>query len=175
MEENDLQLIEETKSYVNSTCKWYRFFGVMTIIGAVLLFLSGIFMVAAPSVMTQSYGSKAFYDYDDDDYGFGNTMYYSSSSARMTRTSLEASKAVFIASGITYIIFSLIMIFPVLFLFRAARAGTSAITRCDNAEISGFLKNTKSYWKFYGIFTIVLLSILLLSFILGVAAAAASF
>lgn len=54
MEEKDLQLLEEAKTYVGSISKWTLFFGIMTAIAAFNLFICGIFFIAAQSFISKT-------------------------------------------------------------------------------------------------------------------------
>ena len=62
-----------------------------------------------------------------------------------------------ITTGVFYLIFAGIMVFPTIYIFRAVKAAKTAVESNDNAQMVEFLKNTKSYWKFMGIYTIVML------------------
>ncbi|MBP5546400.1 MAG: hypothetical protein J6X59_03860 [Bacteroidales bacterium] len=150
MEEKDQYYMQEVTQYVASTGKWYRFFGVLSIIGAVLMVLAGlallIYGIVEGNRTHYSYGFYGGYSYQED-----------------TTTQ--------IVMGITYILLSGLVIPVAVFLNRGASAAKRCVETSDNEQAVLFLKNTKSYWKFQGIFTIVILSLYILAFLVGIIAA----
>lgn len=71
-----------------------------------------------------------------------------------------------LVSGI-YIIGALVYFFPCLFLFRFSTRIQVALRNNDQLLLNTALGNLKSYFKFMGILTIIMLSIWPLAFILG--------
>lgn len=59
--------------------------------------------------------------------------------------------------GLLYLIIAVIYIFPLIYMFRASSAAREVVEANDNEMMVEFLKNNKSFWKFCGIFTIVML------------------
>ena len=88
----------------------------------------------------------------------------------------EMPSFIYIIIGVLYIIIAGIMVFPVIYMFRASSAARQAVALHSNFHVVEFLKNCKSYWKFMGIYTIVCLALCLLiiiaAIIIGVAVAA---
>jgi Family of unknown function (DUF5362) len=58
-----------------------------------------------------------------------------------------------------YIFIALILFFPCLYLFNFSSKMRKAFRGNDQPVLSDALKNLKSFFKFYGIFTIIMLSI----------------
>ncbi|HSN17072.1 MAG TPA: hypothetical protein VLV87_02585 [Gammaproteobacteria bacterium] len=74
--------------------------------------------------------------------------------------------------GIVYLILAFLYLFPCLYLIRYARA-IEAIPGTGQAAFEEALKNQKSFWKFVGILTIVMLGLYVLFIFVGVFAAMA--
>lgn len=126
MEEKDLQLLEESKLYVSSTGKWMKFFAILGCIGAGLLVLAALMMASVGSYIPL-----------DEDFGiFG-----------------RIGMRLF---GIIYLVFAAVYVYPIIYLFRASAAARLAVECNDNVQMTEFLKNNKSFWKYCGILTIVL-------------------
>lgn len=150
MEEKDQKLMQEVTNYVESTGKWYRFFGVMAVIGAALMVLAGVIVLISSSFVDYAYM-----------YSYGSMP-----------ANTEINSTALIITGILYILMSGLMVPVAVFMFRGANAARDAVNNRDNEKAVLFLKNTKSYWKFYGILTIVVISICLLVFFIGILSAA---
>ncbi len=69
---------------------------------------------------------------------------------------------------LVYIILGVICFFPVLYLFRFSSWTKKALKNKSSLDLSVALLNLKSHYKFYGIFTIVILSIYLIAIIIAV-------
>ena len=76
--------------------------------------------------------------------------------------------------GIFYVIIALIYFFPILYLFRFAKKMKDALRGNDNVELTAAFSNLKSHYKFVGIFTIVILSLYVLIFIIAMLVGASS-
>ena len=61
--------------------------------------------------------------------------------------------------GLLYLILIILYIFPTLYLYRSSAAAKLAVESNDNYQMLEFLKNNKSFWKFCGILTIVMLAL----------------
>ena len=77
--------------------------------------------------------------------------------------------------GVLYLVCAVVYIFPALYLKRASNAADLAIHSNSNEAVLDFLKNNKSLWKFFGIFTSVSIALCILLVpiiaIIGIAAA----
>ena len=65
-------------------------------------------------------------------------------------------------AGILYIIYACVCIAPTIYIMRASKAGKAAASGMDNRHLTEYEKNTKSFWKFCGIVTILFLVFTLL-------------
>ena len=61
--------------------------------------------------------------------------------------------------GFLYLIMIILYVFPTLYLYRSSAAAQLAVEANDNEQVVEFLKNNKSFWKFCGILTIVMLAL----------------
>ena len=169
MEEN-ATLLQEAKQYLSSTCKWYRFFAIMSIVGAAFMVISGLTMLFTPSLMADSYPELSLRYESTLEDEFASSMYYMGPAIDTG----DASTTVITIMGVIYLFLAALLVVPAIFLFRAARAGSNAIDSESNAEFVTFLHNSKNYWKFYGIFTIIAIGLAIVATIVGVFVAAAS-
>ena len=149
MDEPNLTLQMQTAKYISSTRKWMKFFGIVMIISIAFMFIVGIAYMIGGSALVSALESTG-------------------SNSLMT----SAVPGIGIVMGIFYIIFAIISVVPTIYLLRAAKAGKAAVALHDNSKMAEFAKNTKSYWKFCGILTIVILSIAALCLLGGIVAGA---
>lgn len=147
MDEPNLTLQMQSAKYINSTCKWMKFLSIVMIISIAFLFLGGVACIATGSAL----GSMANNPLMD-----------------------AAMPGIGIFVGIVYIICAIICVFPTIFMMRAANAGKAAVALHDNSKMAEFARNTKSYWKFTGIVTIVALSFAVLCMLGGIVAGVAA-
>ncbi|MCQ2304955.1 MAG: hypothetical protein MJZ97_08195 [Bacteroidales bacterium] len=143
MEENQLKQLEECKSYVLTTSKWLKFFGIIMIISIVCMFFGGITFLTGGSFLTKAI-NQGFTE-------FPTIM------------------------GVFYLIMAGIMVIPTIYIMRASDSGKAAVFGNDNVQMVEFLKNNKLYWKFMGIYTIVIVVMAILIFIIAMIAAIATF
>jgi len=73
-----------------------------------------------------------------------------------------------------YIFYAVIYFFPCLFLFRFSTRTQVALRSNDQLQLSTALGSLKSYFKFFGILTIIILSLCILAIVFGVIGAAFS-
>ena len=71
--------------------------------------------------------------------------------------------------GVIYILMAAVYVMPCLFMYRYAQA-ISAIPGTGQGALEQALKNQKSFWKFMGIFMIVVLSLYALLIVGGIVA-----
>lgn len=150
MEEQNIQLQEEVKQYVSSTGRWYKFFGILGIIGIVLMVMGAIVMFVAGDALSNVDGMEM---------------------AEMPAGMAQMGGA---AMGILYLICALLYVPLVVYMLRGAKAAESAAALNSNEAAARFLLNTKSYWKFYGILSIVMICLMIVIFIVAIIAGAAS-
>ena len=145
MEEKDLQLLEVSKQHVISTGKWMKFLAILGCIGAVFMILCGICVMTFSGVM---------------DFGFYD--------------GIPGGSYITIFMGIFYLIMAGLYIYPILCLLRASKAAQMAVEMNSNEQMVEFLSNSKSFWKFCGILTIVMLALSVLMIIIAPIAVAFS-
>lgn len=75
---------------------------------------------------------------------------------------------------ILYLLLALLYFFPVYYMFKFSRNMKAALQAKDEATLTKAFEYMKSHYKFVGILTIVLLSIYLLFFLLGLLGMAAA-
>jgi hypothetical protein len=76
--------------------------------------------------------------------------------------------------GIFYILMALLYFFPVYYLFQFANNTKKGLSNNSNESVEVGLVNLKSMFKFIGIFTVVILSIYALIFLVAMVAGAMS-
>ncbi|WP_299016490.1 DUF5362 family protein [uncultured Polaribacter sp.] len=73
---------------------------------------------------------------------------------------------------VTYLIFAVIYFFPILYLYQFSVKMRKALQSKGDEDLALALEKLKSHYKFVGVFTIIIISIYLLFFVLGIAGAA---
>lgn len=133
MEEQNIRLQQEVKQCVHSIGRWYKFFAVVSIVGAALMLLAAVIMFVATGLineeLTEVLGSYPFPLW---------------------------------VLGIIYFLSAAIQVPMIIYLLCASKAATKAVGFNNNESAARFVRYTKRYWKFYGILTIVLLGICVL-------------
>lgn len=69
--------------------------------------------------------------------------------------------------GIAYSIVALILFFPCLFLLKFSNKAHEAVRSSNQGSLDSAFVNLKSLFKFYGIFTIIMLVFMVLGILLG--------
>lgn len=72
--------------------------------------------------------------------------------------------------GIILVVASVICIFPTIFLLKAAKGFKDGIKDCDTEKFEDGVKNTKSLYKFLGIYSIIALAFAGISIIVAIVA-----
>ena len=76
--------------------------------------------------------------------------------------------------GLLYLIAAGLEVPAIVYLMRAANAADLANRRNNNEAAAQFLRQTKKFWKYYGILTIVMLGICIVAILVGAAVAVAA-
>ena len=147
MEEQILRLQEEAKQYVRTMGRWYKFFGILSIVGCVFMVLGAIMMLAVGGMMDE--GMKNYEMYNSEGMGSMPTWLI----------------------GILYLVCAGLMVPVIVYMLRGAKAAETAVALNSNEAALGFLSNSKSYWKFYGIMTIVMLALCIIAIPIAIIAA----
>jgi uncharacterized membrane protein len=135
---NDLQVSAPAQNFLSECAKWGKF---LAIIGFVLC---GIMAVLAFFIPTFIMNIPPY-----------NTLAPGLSSG--------------LAAGMTimYILFALLFFFPCLYLYKFSVKMKSSLAETSQENFDESLQNLKSMFKFYGIVTIVMLSIYALIFLIA--------
>ena len=132
----DLQLSPSSQSFLSETAKWGKFISIIGFIGCGFILIIAFFV---PSIY--------------------------SSLATMQGIPSQVIAGSTIGITIVYILMSLLLFFPSLFLYRFSTKMKLALSTVSQENFDESFKNLKSMFKFYGILTIVMLSIYALIFI----------
>ncbi|MEO8766519.1 MAG: DUF5362 family protein [Ginsengibacter sp.] len=140
---NDLQVTPQGLGYLAEVAKWGKFLAIM---GFILCGITVALSFFVPVLLTQL-----------PPY---NTM------------SSEFSSTMKIAMTIIYLLLALLFFFPCFYLYKYSVKMQSAVKTISQENFDESLMNMKSMFKFYGIFTIIILSFYAVAFIVGIVAAA---
>ena len=139
----ELHVDQYGSTFLREIAKWSKF---LSIVGFVMMGLLIVFAIFAFSAESTVFSGSTL----------GGTNGFSSSGG----------------SGFFQIIlllaFMLIYIFPCLYLFRFSTKMQSALRNNDQETLNASFENLKSCFKFMGIFTLVILSIYALAFLVGI-------
>jgi hypothetical protein len=140
---DDLQVSPQAQSYLTETAKWGKFLAIMGFIGSVIMIIIAFFI---PVFLTQL-----------PPY---NTM------------SSEFNSGMKVGMTILYLLLALLFFFPCFYLYKFSVKMQAALKMVSQENFDESLMNLKSMFKFYGIFTIIILSFYALAFIIGIIATA---
>ena len=141
--------------FLKSTSPWLRFIGIMGFVGAGLIAVWGILLLALGSVMAQVWASMPGLETVSD-------------------LSESMGAAFGILTGILIIGVAALFFVPSHFLYKSGTKIRSYIREGREQDLELALKNNKSYWKFVGIIYIVYLAIIPLTIIISITVAVAS-
>jgi len=139
----ELQLDQPSINYLSEAARWSRFLSIIGFIYCGLMVLVGLF--------------------------FGSVM------GRMMPATVDSGMSVIGSGfiGVFIVIMSLIMFFPALYLWNFSSKIRRALNNNDQPLLTEALKNLKSFFKFYGILLIVVLSLYALAVIFAIIGAIA--
>ena len=140
---NDLQISPASQNFLSEAAKWGKF---LSVIGFIFCGFIIIMAFLAPAL----YSKLPFF-------------------SELTGSTAEAASTII---TIIYIGFAIILFFPCYYLNKFSSKMRLALSSVNQENFEESLKNLKSLFKFYGIFTIIILSFYVLVFIvatLGVA------
>lgn len=135
---NDLQVSVPAQSFLSECAKWGKF---LAIIGFILCGLMAVLSFFIPSIMMN------MPPYNTMDSGF--------------LTGITAGMTVM------YLLLALLLFFPCLYLYKFSVKMKSSLMVASQENFEDSLKNLKSMFKFYGIFTIIMLSVYALVFVIA--------
>ncbi|MCU4157027.1 hypothetical protein J1N10_13640 [Carboxylicivirga sp. A043] len=131
--EKQLTISESAAGYLLETSKWAKFLSIMGFIFIGFIVIMGLFAGSLMSIFSGGHAMGAF------PAGIG-----------------------FIFSGV-YILLGLLYFFPTMYLFKFSQKTKVAVLTKNSDELSTALSNHKSFFKFWGIFTIVVISLYVVS------------
>lgn len=140
-------LTKGSKSHLMEIAKWSSFFGILGFIGTGLMVIVSLFAGTMFSKLN----------------AFNPAMSEFPSGAG------AGFSAVF---TVLYLVIALLYFFPSLYLYKSGKALKTGLRSNNENEIEEGLKNLKSNFKFWGVFSIIIISLYLLMFLIGMVGAA---
>ena len=140
---NDLQVSPLAQSYLTESARWGKFLAVMGFIFCGIMIIVAFFI---PVYLTQL-----------PPYNTMSSQFSSVMKAAMT---------------VIYLLLAFLLFFPCFYLYKFSVKMQSAVKVVSQENFDESLMNLKSMFKFYGIFTIIVLSFYALAFIIGIITAA---
>lgn len=134
-----LTIDPNSKRFLSETAKWGRFLSIMGFIMCGLLIIIGLFAAVKLQEASSAFG----------ELGGGGPM-----------SGLGPTVA------LIYILFAVLYFFPCLYLSRFSSQMTVAIGSDDQNSMTSAFENLKSMFKFFGILTIIVLSLWVLAILL---------
>jgi heme/copper-type cytochrome/quinol oxidase subunit 2 len=134
----ELQLDQPSINYLSEAARWSRFLSVLGFIYCGFMVIFGIFFGSVKTMMMPGVGDSEFSSVAN---GF---------------------------IGVFIIIMSLVMFFPALYLWNFSSKLRKAFNNNDQPSLTESLKNLKSFFKFYGILLIIVLSFYALALIAAI-------
>ena len=131
---DNLIFTNDIRSFLYAISKWTKFLAILGFIMIGFMILLAIFMA---TIMPSFLGSAS-------NIGF-----------------MESSTIILMASG--YIIFGFIYLFPILYLYRFSSKIIIALDNNDQQILQNSFLNLKKHYKLIGIYTIIILSIYVLT------------
>lgn len=141
---SELSLNSAAIDYLRQTAKWGKFLSIVGLVFSGLIIVLGL-----------AFGT------------FLSAIMAMSPNANMaSEAGLGASKMVTAGVGIFYSIMGLIMAYPPLRLLQFSKQAKIAVDTNDGNAIENALKRLRSVFRFYGIFTIIILSFYALALVI---------
>jgi hypothetical protein len=140
----ELQLDQPSINYLSEAARWSRFLSILGFIYCGFMVIFGLF--------------------------FGTL-------SRMMPTTGDSGMAIGMTTmgsgffGVLFVVMSVVMFFPALYLWNFSSKIRKAFNNNDQPLLTESLKNLKSFFKFYGIILIVVLSIYALALIAAIVGA----
>ena len=141
-EEVLLTVTEDIRSYIYETARWTKF---LSIIGFVVTGFMVLFSFSAEALISAMNGKV----------GAANNPWAALGGGFLT--------VVFLLSALLYF-------YPSLLMFKYANSAKQAVLYGDQPALSEAMSKMKSFFKFWGIITITILGLYIISFLLGIVA-----
>jgi len=139
-EQEQLVVTEEIRSYIYETAKWTKFLSIVGLIFAVFMALAAF---SANAIIETIVATTP-----------GNPL------AQMGPAFIM----------VYFLAISLILFYPSFLLFKYSNAANTAVLYADQENFTIAMKKMKSVFKFWGIMTMIVLAIYVLSFLLMIVA-----
>lgn len=133
-----LVLTSKAKGFLREISKWTFFFSILGFINIALFVLGAIVIMLGLSPMLDLAGQQQ---------GIPNLG---------------------LILGVFYLFTAILMIFPVVYLFKFSRKMKKALTTKSDAILADAFENLKSHFKFIGVLTIIVISLYVLVFIFSI-------
>jgi hypothetical protein len=137
-----LTVTEDIRSYIYETAKWSKF---LSIVGFVVTGIMILFSFSAEALISTMNGKV----------GAANNPWAALGGGFLT--------VVFLLSALLYF-------YPSLLMFKYANSAKQAVLYGDQPALSEAMSKMKSFFKFWGIITITILGLYIISFLLGIVA-----
>ncbi|WP_341836448.1 hypothetical protein WJU16_00920 [Chitinophaga pollutisoli] len=137
----ELHIDDESASYLRETAKWGRFLSIFGFICLGFYVLLTLFLALVTSSSTREMEAV---------YGANPMMSFYSSGIGM----------------VVMLAYMGLLFIPLMYMYRFSTRMKTALAGNDQITLTNALGNLKSMFKFWGIFTIVVLSLVVLGFIL---------
>lgn len=137
---------QESRNHLSEAAKWAKFLAIFGFIVCGFIAIAGVFMGTIFSSL--SYGNS----YRGSGLGDG----------------------LVVLMTLLYVGIAIIYFFPCLFLLRFANHMRNALTTNDQMTLNASFKNLKVMFRFVGILTIVVISLYIILFFIGMVGAASS-
>jgi uncharacterized membrane protein YesL len=141
----DLQIDQNSNSYLSEAAKWGKFLAIMGFIFCGLLVIIALFAGTMMASMMSGFGG---------------------SDAAAGAAGVSGMALTFV-----YIVFALIYFFPCLYLFNFSSKMQAALRSNQQDSLNTAFRNLKSCFKFMGILMIVILAFWVLAIVIGIGAA----
>lgn len=133
----DLQIDQQSFHYFSESARWAKFLSIIGFIYCAFMVLIAFFAGAFMATMFPMMGAGG-------------------------------ENASMIGGGVVtfvYIVLALVYFFPCLYLFRYASNMQDALAHNEQAKMQSSIRNLKSFFKFFGIVTIIMLALMVLGMV----------
>ena len=130
----DLIITSDTKYFLHTAARWANFIAIIGFIGAGFIVLCALIILVSGSVVSQT-----------------SSQYGGSSAGLMGAFAALGSGVV----AIFYLLLAVFYFFFAFYLFRFASSGKKAVLFNNNTEMSKSIESLKSFFKLWGIVTII--------------------
>lgn len=134
MEQQQLALNNDAKYYLYESGRWANFLGIVGFIACFFLVLVAVFIMSMPAVF-----QKVMPD--------------------MSSYAVPGGSAISLVFGLVYIVMAIVYFFPSLYLYQYGIKIKHSLNHDQQGDFVRALSDLKSLFKFWGVLTIIILSI----------------